>query len=286
MQGSIAQVVALASYGNAFLRGPADFDRNFYLPNSTFKFCEKIDFVGIRRDGVQWKETPFAPDPIAWFGAIRDEGVVGLRMIYGPSGEKKTSDRRMVGFVGGGGRWLIEAVGSGSSDWWEGRWRVGDRNREDKRIWRVTYGRIATGQFLRSEPVESLSHLHDELESCLRAIAEFAHSQSLDEFAKAFESGLGRLSSEKPYDGLHHPDVAPLQLLPLSAHQLLGAAQAAWVFGGMGSWNDMSFKGDVQSRYDELSERLYQLLNRAIVAATNSCTPTEPSKRRPWQFWK
>ena len=142
------------------------------------------------------------------------------------------------------------------------------------------------GQPARHIVMEGLSHLHEELESCLRSISEFAHSQRLDEFAKAFESGLARLSSETPYDDLYHPDVAPLRLLPLSAHQLLGAAQAAWVFGGMGSWNDMTFKGDLQARYDELSERLYQLLNRAVVAAANSGIPTEPSKRRSWQFWK
>ncbi|HET9410113.1 MAG TPA: hypothetical protein VFO39_22950 [Candidatus Sulfotelmatobacter sp.] len=284
MQGSVAQVVVLASYGNAFLRGSTSFERNFYPSNSTFKFCENIDFVRIQRDGEQWKETPFAADPIAWFEAIRNEGVTGLRMVYGPSGEKKVSDRMMVGFVGGGGRWLIEAVGSGSSDWWEARWQVGDRNRDDKRIWRVTYGRIAVGQPLRSEPVESLSRLHEELGNCLRAIAEFAHSQSLDEFAKAFESGLARLSSGTPYDGLYHSDIAPVHSLPLSAHQLLGAAQAAWVFGGMGSWNDMGFDGEIQTRYDELSEQLYQLLNRAVVAATNSGIPPQ-HRKRSWQFW-
>ena len=37
-----------------------------------------------------------------------------------------------------------------------------------------------------------------------------------------------------------------------------------------GSWNDQNFGAGTQPRYEELSEKLYQLLNRAIVMAANS----------------
>ena len=48
-------------------------------------------------------------------------------------------------------------------------------------------------------------------------------------------------------------------MAPLPAAQLLGAAQSAWVFGGMGSWNDLGFEGEDQALYDRLSEELYRL---------------------------
>jgi hypothetical protein len=51
---------------------------------------------------------------------------------------------------------------------------------------------------------------------------------------------------------------------------LISPAQAAWVFGGMGSWNDQGFDGQTQDRYERLSENLYKLLNRVIVTAANS----------------
>jgi hypothetical protein len=38
----------------------------------------------------------------------------------------------------------------------------------------------------------------------------------------------------------------PAGLLNLSAAQLLTACRTPWVFGGMGSWNDMSFDGKEQ----------------------------------------
>ena len=285
VQGSIAQIVALTTYGNAFLRGLTEFNESFYPANSTFKFCERIEFVGMQPDGEKWKEALLAADPIAWLEVIRSDGVTGLQMSYGPSGAKESSDRMMVGFVGGGGRWRIEAIGSRSSDWWSGRWQIGDRDRKDQRIWRVTYGRFAEGQPQRGQHTEDLARLRGELERCLGEIAEFAHAQQFGEFAKAFESGLARLRSELPYNDLYHTDIAPLQLLPLSARQLLGASQAAWVFGGMGSWNDVVVGRESQGRYDELSERLYALLNRAIVAAANSSMAPMPPKKRSWKFW-
>jgi hypothetical protein len=64
-------------------------------------------------------------------------------------------------------------------------------------------------------------------------------------------------------------------VLPFWATQLLGAAQAAWIFGAMGSWNDLGFEGDDQVLYERLSEDLYQLLNAAIVAAANASIRSE-----------
>ena len=59
--------------------------------------------------------------------------------------------------------------------------------------------------------------------------------------------------------------------MPLEAKQLLGAVLAAWVFGGMGSWNDLGlFDGNDQQEYTELSDELFVLLNQAISVAVNA----------------
>lgn len=60
--------------------------------------------------------------------------------------------------------------------------------------------------------------------------------------------------------------------MPLEAKQLLAAAQAAWVFGGMGSWNDLGFDGNDQQEYNELSDKLFSLLNQAVSNATNAAS--------------
>ncbi len=269
MQTPIAQVVALI-HGNAFLTTKSSL-AEFYPANSTFKFCESVVFIDLRQNGNKWESESYAGDPITWLEALRNQGVRSLRMMYGPSAGTQVADRMLVGFVGGGGRWLIECGGRGTSDFWEARWQVGDRNRADRKIWRVTYSRIAKGQRSVPSEAEDLQSLLEEFEHNLRDIGDFARSQRLDNFARLFESARSRLQSNPPYLNQNHSDLAPVGLLPNLACRLLAASQDAWVFGGMGSWNDMgSFDSTTQPRYEELSEKLYRLLNRVTVAAANS----------------
>lgn len=270
MQASIAQIAALTIYGNAsLLRTGAVVD--FYPGNSTFQHCEYVQFVDLRNDGSKRIEEPFAPDPLAWFEALRKGGRDTLRMQYGASGQPQTPDRMLVGFVGGGGRWLIEAQHSGGSDFWEGRWQIGDRGRADRKIWRVTYARIARDQpSIKPQELEDLDKLAHELDQNLVEIEDFARSRKIENFADVFKSARARLHSDPPFSGQYHSDLCRPQFIPVAACRLLAACQVAWVFGGMGSWNDQSFDAATQPRYDALSERLYQLLNRAVVIAANA----------------
>lgn len=274
MQGTIAQIIALTVHGNFILQKGSSFDSaDFENQNSTFKFCESVAFMQ-RVPGI-WtrKQSFFAPTPHEWFELLRSEGVRGLRMSYGSPGEKRVADRMLVGFIGGGGKWLIESRRPSSSDFWEARWQLGDRDRKDKKTWRVSYLRVLAKKHSTQAPPEDLESLQLELKQCLEEIAQFSRSQNLDWFTKAFESGISRLESSDPLAETYHPDIAPPGFLSVAANQLLGSAQAAWVFGGMGSWNDQSFEGQAQARYEQLSEKLYQLLNRVIVAASNSSSP-------------
>lgn len=247
----------------------------FYPVNSTFGFCDDVSFVDLNRNLNDRDEGVYASDPIAWFNRLMDEGVYRLQMSYSPSGDKNAAmanipDRMLVGLVGGGGRWLIETMKPEWSDYWEARWDIGDRERSDRRIWRVTYGRVARNVKSSQDRKTDIEQLKSRLGESLAEVAKFARSHKLEGFAKAFESGLSRLSSSAPYLGVYHADIAPSKFLPQWADQLLGAAQTAWVFGGMGSWNDLRFEGEDQTKYDRLSEELYQLFNRAIVVAANS----------------
>ena len=59
--------------------------------------------------------------------------------------------------------------------------------------------------------------------------------------------------------------------------RLLAAGQAAWVFGGAGSWNDMGFSGEAGVQYDRLTEDLYEIINTATATAANSTAGTLPA---------
>lgn len=48
MTGELAQIIALASYGNAFLT-TGEWSRDFYTSHSTFQFCRKVDFIELKK---------------------------------------------------------------------------------------------------------------------------------------------------------------------------------------------------------------------------------------------
>jgi len=274
MQGTIAQIVALTIHGNAFLQHSQNSQGlEFQARNSTCRFCEWVRFTDLVSGASNLEERTYSTDVHEWFEALKKDGVGGLRMKYESSTTGRLPDRMLVGFVGGGGKWFIETRRSGSSDFWKSRWRLGNRDRKDKKIWRVSYVRFLSGRASTQAQLEDLEPLRSELKQCLERIAQFSRSQNLEAFTRAFESGIAKLESSDPLADVYHTDIAPPGFLSLVANRLLGSAQAAWVFGGMGSWNDQGFEGQVQARYEELSEQLYRLLNRVVVAAANSSTP-------------
>lgn len=297
MQGTIAQIVALVLEGNAAIRGidSVGMDQS----HSTMSFCEFVRFADLTKTPTGWSERQVAEDPMGWFRYLKERGFTALRMTHGPSNDPNldgsgVTDRMLVGFVGGGGRWLIQASKPNSSDYWEARWVVGDQQRSDHRIWRVTYGRVAKSRPVGElEPVD-LDALREHFYEVLEEIKAFATRQGLDGFANCFARALEDLGSGSPGNGFHK-ELLNRSLLPLEAVQLLSAVQSSWVLGGMGSWNDLGFDGQDQETYERLSEELYRVSNRAIVAAANtsigpvppatSGDQREPGKRSWWQLF-
>ena len=52
--------------------------------------------------------------------------------------------------------------------------------------------------------------------------------------------------------------------------RLLDPVAVTWVFGAMGSWNDIGVEDALKARYDATSEVLFQALSRAVCVAANS----------------
>jgi len=108
------------------------------------------------------------------------------------------------------------------------------------------------------------------LQVVLSEISEFADARELSGFATTFRKAESCLSADDPLTLVYHQDLAPLDAIPLRELRLLCCCQLAWVFGGMGSWNDVGFDGDEHTKYEDLSQRLFELLNESICVATNS----------------
>ena len=268
MQGLIAQAAALAIFGNDILRG---YSREYFWPiSSVFRFCKAVRFVTLSGEATKPTESLFAEDPMQWILRLRDEGTSSFRLHAVAHNDPGSSDRMSVGFVKGGGRWFIESQQARVSDLWQARWQSLNKDDPDRKVWDVAYFRIDHGRPHIPLQTKSITALRQDLMMVLTKIEAFAARQKLEYFAGVFRKATGLLSSDHPLAQTYHSDFAPTPAMPLEAKQILGAVQTAWVFGGMGTWNDLGFDGDDQRESDALSGELFLLLNQAICSAVNT----------------
>jgi hypothetical protein len=268
MQTSIAQMVALCCHGNAIARGKHP--PPFFPANSTCQFCEFIQFiVGGKSESGETIAIPFARSVDDWIQGLQRRGLLGLRLHQRTQNHPQISDLNSSGFVGGGRLWRIEAVRKGqSSEFWRSKWEVGDRNAPDRRIWRVSYGLCEVSGTVPM-PLRPFEEIIADLRQALAEIRAFAEANNCASFIPSFDQALRDLDDPQTGNG-YHKDLYLPGTLKAPAQSLLEAAQSAWVFGGMGSWNDMDFSGELQNEYEQISERLFDLLNESVEAAATS----------------
>lgn len=274
MNGPTAQLVALACYFNAHARGVAN--QLFPLTHATAKFCEYIRFWHLKQSWLSWKPEPVvvADSPDEWLaGEAREDRRAYIRFL---SGDPATTGAQMAGFVGGGVRWQLVLAEGATADIWVADWRVGNRQAADRRIWQVDY-RLEEPATLFSPTGQQgceavIARFRQVLEEALR----FCRDQELPHMAGYFEQAEKRLIESEPKQAYYN-DLAPGDLLSPSAQRLLAAGQAAWVFGGAGSWNDMGFSGEAGVQYDRITDDLYDIINTATATAANSTVGTLPA---------
>lgn len=166
---------------------------------------------------------------------------------------------------------------NGCSEFWAARWNVWNQNAPEQRIWRVSYGLLAEER-TRQQTERDLTSVKNDLRKSLVAIHRFSEQQNCDGFTTCFADALKALDDPTAEIGYHRDLAIPRQLND-DAQSMLKAAMSAWVFGGMGSWNDMGFEVAVtQSKYESVSESLFNVINEAIEASTNSTMPSEATR--------
>jgi len=269
MNGEIAQIAALTCHGNAFLSGKPEV--RFFPGNSTCQYCERVIFVALKKSvfGIV-RKTEVADTPDAWLALLKSRGALGIRLGRSSHDEPGIPDRMSAGFVGGGGTWMMEVLlPRQTSEFWVPRWEVGNRNAPDRKIWRVTYGCVSEA---KTSPLTApdLTRATRELAEGLKDIREFSVRQGTDGFTNWFDEALNTIAAKGSNQHIYHPDLAPGGFLSDEAAVLLDACQQAWVFGGMGSWNDLLFDGEDQRAYERVSEGLFEAVNRAIQEAATS----------------
>ena len=270
MNGTVAQVAAIISHGNYFLEtGKLS---GFFPDNSAFQFCKRVDFrvVAKKRLFVGSSVSTVAEDPSKWFDYLRQTNCERLRYVYRHSDSvKRLDDYNLAGFVGGGGDWFVEAIYGESSVLWRSFWEVTAKEHDDQKIWNVIYGTDGahTSGYFSQIDIQSSSI---ELSNSLNEAIDFASAFDLNGWIPTFEKALNALNSDSPEGDYYHKDLlaGPISI---ERRRLFYAAAHAWVFGGMGWWNDNAFQSpDTQNKFQRVTSNLYDPVYCAYGAVLNS----------------
>ncbi len=267
MNDLVANTIAMACHLNASARG---IDCPSIGQNEVvFKFHRSVEFWGANRKLLSKKLELklISTDPDEWVNDQIQSGVTRASLVYRPSPKGTREDRKTAGFVGGGGKFLLVLHRKTDAELWHSMTRVEDKDHPE-RIWKT--GFFFAGK--QSEPTAKLREIKSvssDLRDTLTTIEAFAAQQDIKDFAKTFREAIERLDADDPLAGCYYSPAIPDGLLSLEARRLLAAAELPFVFGAMGSWNDLGFQGDLQQKYDSLSDRLFVLSNEAICAAVS-----------------
>lgn len=264
MKTEIGQVLSIIAHGNAFLL--QNYDLNKYFPNNDiFNFCNSVKFISIKKNffGRQYHET-VGNSPLEWLQHQKRKGCKRLAYQYESCREEQFPDYILTAFANSGGNSLIKCYYYKNCELWLGRWEVTDKDHPERRIWSVTYYRVGTDNCERELVDIEASKVN--LKGILQEIELFARKHNINDFAETFNKAIKTLDSDKPstYWNLT-PDIG----YTIQAKQLLYGACNAWVFGGMGSWNDWTPDDDKET-YTYLTEQLYYVVIESLGVAINS----------------
>jgi len=263
VQGGILQTIALVFAANARLHGVSYAG---WPDASAFHFCNRVNFVGRKRPGFLGFSTALdVPNPNIWLDTLPAD-TSSARLVVLPRNDPNISDLTSVGFAGGGPVFLAQ-ISASTPEAWYGDWHVTNQTAADQRIWSVTYRNLANA----GAGMQPGAHreVRDALEKALDDAIAFNNAHDMG-FEHMFVAAKNALSDAAPLDGYYASDLVPEKLLSLTDRQLFAGAAKAWVFGAMGSWNDVWFDGDDQKVYEELSDRLFSSIVRGLVIATNA----------------
>ena len=271
MHGELAQLVALVAHGAAYLRGPDDAEPPELFPaSSVFRFTNALEFRRTsRRLGLLETESVVARACAPWYRDLRRRGVTALRLVRSASTPRNRDLAPHVeaGFSGGLDVGIVARPADGERELWTGRWTVSAREHPEQRIWSAILRGAPTSATVSEGPALDAAgqRLAAVLDEAVRFVAGRPH---FEDWERTFRGARDRLAASMP-EVPHHPDLLPAGARAEGPLRLLASSSAAWVFGGMGSWNDLSFDGE-EERYRAVTAELLEAVLDAVLAATNA----------------
>jgi hypothetical protein len=270
MNLDLAQTIALIAHGNGFLQGskyasPPELSQS----NSTFQLVASQRFI--REDArlpAAKRDIEVSRNTAGWYEDLRARGAQRLALTIFEIQHTHVPAYIANAFSNFSG-WSIEVGFETGQEFWVPRWDAGRRNDPSRRIWEVVYRGVTSSDSAESAPVD-LIHANSDLRAAIDEAEAFARRAYVDFWADWFINALSLLDSVDPIPPFHR-NLLPKNGYSLRARQTLSAAVQSFVFGGMGSWNDLNFNDeDLQRDYFQVTRNLYKAVMAALVGATNA----------------
>jgi hypothetical protein len=269
VNGVIPQLIALAGYGSEFLIASSNTEPpELSETNSTFQYAHTVKFL---EDGSGIPTQDVSKGTKEWFNRLRAHGCSRI-LLEILATELERTDTTTLGWYTGEIPWAVRTIQPSKATSWLPHWTTIPEFRPgkptgEKRIWDIAYS-PKPGRTRAIEGV-SLEQARSELKEALEEAIDFSSKSTLSSWSQRFEKALQNLSKDRPEFAYHH-DLLPQTSYSLQARQLIASAEQAWVFGGMGSWNDIGFQNPMTSKkYNQISQRLYQSILTAFAVGVN-----------------
>ncbi|WP_370091905.1 hypothetical protein [Streptacidiphilus sp. MAP12-20] len=273
MNGELAQYFALATHGSAWLQesggrtAPA-LDQS----NSTFQFARTVTFAEVPGTGTWLKKL-----------AARGVDRIWLAAPGQPSNGGKALEAHVAAAFAGGLQAGLLTTGPKGNQLWRASWKAGDPAAADRRVWDIDYH--CDEVTFTPDPFRiPVADAKGALDSALEAVAQFSQLYELRPWDSVFAKARALLGADT-FEDLYHQDLFPEGRYDLASRQLAAAAQSSWVFGGMGSWNDLGFAdAEIHTEYERLSRELFAAVTQGCIAAANVPLTGEETrpKHRSW----
>lgn len=265
MSRKLTQLVALVTYGNLHLQNRSD---EFNLDRLITSNCYSIDFIDKPTEEIAGSAKVIAQNVENWFRYLKENSALKLKLHHHTASISGMPDHVSAAFVGGGSHWFVEVQFQNQSDLYLRGWEASDEWRLDTR--KTHYVRFETSTPHLKDVVIPVKQARKELDNLLKELSDFAGEFEYSaNWSDYFDNSRKILNDFEPQSS---DEFLPAGIYSKEAHQLIQTTFVSWCFGGMGSWNDLTFSGNDQKRYHQLSEKLYTILCDSLVAGVNGCS--------------
>ena len=263
MNLELAQNIALIAYGNEYLLSLRRDPPELFPLHSTFQYVFDVSFQkGRALDQALGKARILAKNTRSWFSHLENDGIKYLKLDL--LNLQHLPPPYATGLFTAGGAWVIQ---TDTGKCWQAKWSLQNERHQQARVWNVEYWESDNSPVITDFP--DIETAYNDLKNSLLEAQDFSIKWNFG-WDKWFAEAISLLQSPSPIQP-YYADLLPNGYKNIRIRQLLAGTLQAWVFGGLGSWNDTYIADSSQElEYQQISKRLYLAVIQGIGAVTNS----------------